>query len=260
MVLAWASSGMNVVVADIERAPAEAVAEEARALGVDAMSVACDVADPDAVESLAAAAYSQFGQVSVLCNNAGVAFSKSLDESTMADWQWVFGVNVFGVAHGVQSFLPRMKEQQSPAHIVNTASGAGLFGGSPTRAGIYVASKHAVVGYTEQLRFELEQDRVQVGVSVLCPGAVRTQIFHAERNRPEGARRQDDSKPYTAQVLERLGSGGMDPLEVGEIVKAGVLADRLYIMTHRDGHEGVLRKFANLFEAFATVPRTGSEA
>jgi NAD(P)-dependent dehydrogenase (short-subunit alcohol dehydrogenase family) len=258
MVLAWASSGMNVVVADIEQAQAEAVASEARAMGVRAVAVACDVAKADAVESLASTVYSEFGQVNVLCNNAGVVLSKPLEECTMADWQWVFSVNLFGVVHGVQSFLPHMKAQGSPAHIVNTSSRAGLVGHSPTRTGIYVASKHAVVGYTEQLRFELEQDRVPVGVSVLCPATVRTQLLHAERNRPEGARRQDDSQSYTAKGLERLQSEGMDPGEVGEIVKAGVLADRLYIMTHRDRHEPVLRKFANLFEAYASVPRTGS--
>jgi NAD(P)-dependent dehydrogenase (short-subunit alcohol dehydrogenase family) len=253
MVHAWASSGMNVVVADVERSPADSVADEARALGVRASSVVCDVADPDAVESLAATAFSEFGEINILCNNAGVAFSKPLEECTMADWYWVFGVNLFGVVHCVQSFLPRMKAQQAPAHIVNTASGAGLFGGSPTRAGIYVASKHAIVGYTEQLRFELEDDPALVSVSVLCPGAVRTKIFQAERNRPDGVH-QDDSQPYTAHVLERLETGGMDPMEVGEIVKSGVLADRLYIMTHRGGHDGVLRKFANLFEAYASVP------
>ncbi len=180
MVVAFAQAGMHVVIADIDLPAAEKVAAEASALGVKALAVATDVTKRGSVEALAERVYGELGAAHLLCNNAGVAVFGQLDAMTDHDWRWVLDVNLEGVVNGLQAFLPRMKAQSGEKHIVNTASVAGIaaFAG----LGVYVATKYAVVGISESLRAEGES--YGLGVSVLCPGVVRTRIFESERIRP----------------------------------------------------------------------------
>lgn len=250
MALTFAGEGMNVVVADIEAAPAEAVAAEAKERGVRAIGVACDVSNAASVEALAERAYGEYGRVNVLCNNAGVLVNKPLADATDADWQWIFSVNVNGVVYGVRSFLPRMRTQGSPAHIVNTASQAGLAAvlGGGGGLGVYAASKYAVVAFSETLRHELAEEGI--GVSVLCPGGVRTRIGESARNRPselggpQAAPRRDGPVPGTSMT-------GLEPMEVGQLVLNGVKANRGYIITQHENRGPILDRFANILEAFA---------
>src|SRR5213596_3308077 len=176
----FAREGANVVVADLDDAGMAAVAGEAQALGVKALAVRTDVADLAQVQALAARAFEAFGAVHVLCNNAGVAMWGGLESATHRDWQWVLGVNLWGVIHGVEAFVPRMIAQKEPGHIVNTASMAGLI--ASQGLGVYNTSKYAVVGLSETLHKDLRPHGI--GVSILCPMGVSTNIRTSERNRP----------------------------------------------------------------------------
>jgi len=227
MVLAFAASGMHVAIADVELGAAEKVADEARAQGAKALAVATDVARRDSVEALAERVFGELGAAHVLCNNAGVAVFGELAEMSDSDWRWLLGVNLEGVVNGLQAFLPRMKAQPGEKHVVNTASVAGI--AALPGIGIYTATKYAVVGISETLR--IEGAAWGLGVSVLCPGAVRTRIMESERNRPATL---GESKP----VAFALGGSadpvatGLDPLAVGRRVRAAVQNDELYVFTH----------------------------
>ena len=227
-----AAEGMNVVLADVD---VEGLEEAASAMagapdgGVEV--VRCDVSDADAVEALADTAYDRFGSVELLCNNAGVGGGGSVAELDRQDWEWVLGVNLWGVIHGVTSFLPRMLDARSPAHIVNTASMAGFF----ATAGMapYAVSKFGVVALSESMRAELAGG--PVGVSVLCPGWVSTRIHESERNRPpeltiDRPPPADDLREMVRQVIE----SGLPPASVADTVFAAVRADRFWIFTHPD--------------------------
>ncbi|HXU91844.1 MAG TPA: SDR family NAD(P)-dependent oxidoreductase, partial [Methylomirabilota bacterium] len=182
LTLRFAREGANVVVADVDAPGMEAVAAEARGFGVKAVAVATDVSQLAQVQALALRAFESFGAVHVLCNNAGVAAWGGLESASHRDWQWVLGVNLWGVIHGVRSFVPRMIAQGEPAHVVNTASLAGL--SSNPFLGVYNVTKHAVVTLSETLAQELAIMGTPVRVSVLCPGFVQTQIADSQRNRP----------------------------------------------------------------------------
>jgi NAD(P)-dependent dehydrogenase (short-subunit alcohol dehydrogenase family) len=181
------------------------------------------------VEALAARAYERFGSVELLCNNAGVAGGGAVAELDRRDWEWVLGVNLWGVIHGVTSFLPRMLGSGTPAHVVNTASMAGFF--APPGMAPYAVSKFGVVALSESMRAELAGS--PVGVSVLCPGWVSTRIHESDRNRPDALRVErpepDDSlRDGIREVIE----GGLDPAAVADLVFAAVAADRFWIFTH----------------------------
>jgi NAD(P)-dependent dehydrogenase (short-subunit alcohol dehydrogenase family) len=247
MVLAFADAGMHVVIADVEVGAAEKVADEARALGVKAFAVATDVARLESVEALAERVYGELGAAHVLCNNAGVAVFGPLDDMRADDWRWLLGVNLEGVANGLQAFLPRMKAQAGEKHVVNTASIAGI--GALPGIGIYTATKYAVVGISETLR--LEGAPWGLGVSVLCPGMVRTRIFESQRNRPTEL---GESKPATLTVDPDVGlmASMLDPLVVGRRVRAAVQNDELYVFTHPDTRA--------IFERRAAAIRAGFDA
>jgi len=247
MVLAFAAAGMHVAIADVEVAAAEKVAGEARALGVTALAVATDVAQRDSVEALAVRVYSELGAAHVLCNNAGVAVFGALVEMTDADWRWLLGVNLEGVVNGLQAFLPRMKAQSGEKHVVNTASVAGI--AALPGIGVYTATKYAVVGISETLR--IEGAAWGLGVSVLCPGAVRTRIMESERNRPAEL---GESKPVAVSLGGGADAimGGLDPLAVGRRVRAAVQNDELYVFTHPGSRA--------LFERRAAAMRAGFDA
>jgi NAD(P)-dependent dehydrogenase (short-subunit alcohol dehydrogenase family) len=180
LALGLAREGARVVVADRDEAGMAEVVTAIRALGGEAIAVPTDVSELGQVQTLADRAFSAFGKVHVLCNNAGVAVWGGLEAATHRDWQWVLGVNLWGVIHGVEVFVPRMIAQKEPGHILNTASMAGLI--ASQGLGVYNTSKYAVVGLSETLAKDLRP--YGIGVSILCPIGVDTRIRESERNRP----------------------------------------------------------------------------
>jgi NAD(P)-dependent dehydrogenase (short-subunit alcohol dehydrogenase family) len=241
-VLALADAGMHVVVADIDQDAATAVADEASALGPRAIGTRTDVTDRSSVEALAAKAYEEFGAVHVLHNNAGVFVPQRIDKTTDAEWKWILSVNLDGVINGIQVFLPRLQEQTDDAHIVNTASMAGHLAGP--NLGAYNASKFAVVAISETLAFELTG--TGIGVSVLCPGGVQTNIFKAAM----------EQRPPGGAEMQTIGLGGnlermMDPMTVGKLVRTGIEEDELYIFTHPEFGAAVQMRYDNIMQSFA---------
>jgi NAD(P)-dependent dehydrogenase (short-subunit alcohol dehydrogenase family) len=241
IVLALAEAGTHVVVADIDERAATAVAAEATALGPPAVGVLTDVTDLGSVEALAARAWDEFGAVHVLCNNAGVVLTQRLDDTTPAEWEWIRSINLDGVMHGLQTFLPRWKDQAGRKHIVNTASMAGMTAGP--NLGAYNATKFAVVAISETLASELaDQD---VGVSVLCPGGVRTNIMaNGIAQRPEGGAALRQLELATALV--RMA----DPDDVGRLVRRAIEEDEFYIFTHPEFAPAVQHRFGRILASF----------
>ncbi|MFM0738533.1 SDR family oxidoreductase [Paraburkholderia xenovorans] len=235
-----ASLGMKLVLADVNPQALAQTVDEMKAAGAHAIGVPTDVSDPAQVEALAQAALEAFGRVHLLFNNAGVGAGGFLWESTVNDWAWVFNVNVMGVAHGLRVFTPIMLRQNEAAHIVNTASVAGLL--SPPAMGIYNASKHAVVSLTETLYHDLQlaqagrAEGTEVGCSLLCPAFVPTGIANAERARPDALR--NDAAPTRSQIaagkqLQRaVQSGKLTAADVADITFEAIGARRFYIVTH----------------------------
>jgi NAD(P)-dependent dehydrogenase (short-subunit alcohol dehydrogenase family) len=217
IVLELASAGMNIVVADIEDDAGRDVAAEAKAAGARALAVHTDVSDFASVQALADAAYAEFGAVHVLCNNAGVLVFGDMQDLKIEDWDWLFGVNVFGVLHGVYAFLPRMLAAGEQGHIVNTASIAALSG-----HGIYGVSKSTILHITETLRANLEN--TPIGVSALCPGMLNTKIVAAQRNRPAsmGPKAHEPFGPDPVAF-------GVDPSHCGRRVREALFSNELYV-------------------------------
>lgn len=233
MAEAFAKAGMKIVIADIEEAALAQATAEMEAQGANVTGVRCDVSDPASVDALARAALDATGAVHVLCNNAGVAGEAAPTwERSLEDWDWVMGVNLRGVLHGVRSFVPIMIEQGDEGHVVNTASMAGLIPGG----GTYGVSKSACVALSESLFTELAAAAPRIGVSVLCPGWVRTRISEAERNRPEAPREPPGAtSPMAEQMRAMVGKAveqGLDPARVGEIVLDAIRTRRFYVFTH----------------------------
>jgi NAD(P)-dependent dehydrogenase (short-subunit alcohol dehydrogenase family) len=229
--LELAGAGMHVVVADIEPAPARDVAAEIEAVGTRALAVPTDVSDFDAVQALADAAYAEFGAVHVVCNNAGVLIFGDLQDLKIEDWNWLLGVNVFGVLNGIYAFLPRMLASGEPGHIVNTASIAALSGD-----GIYGVSKSAILNITETLRRDLEG--TPIGVTALCPGMLNTKIVAAQRNRPTSMGNKA-REPFGSDPV----AFGLDPAHCGRRVREAILANELYAFAGiPKGHEDGLKR------------------
>jgi NAD(P)-dependent dehydrogenase (short-subunit alcohol dehydrogenase family) len=247
---AFAQAGMKVMLADIETGALEAAVESLRDFGPDVRGIVCDVADPVSVERAAAASYQAFGNVHVVCNNAGVAAAGGIDYISLDNWRWVLDVNLMGVLHGVRSFLPHIRAHGEGGHIVNTASMAGMNAGlgfSP-----YVASKFAVVGMSEGLARQLAP--LGIGVSVLCPGYVRTRIGESGRNRPErfGPTPTFDPASPAGALLARITQNietGLDPSAVAARVLAAIREDQLYIFTHPDTNGELEERFAAIMAA-----------
>jgi NAD(P)-dependent dehydrogenase (short-subunit alcohol dehydrogenase family) len=231
----WAKAGMKVVTADIDLAAAERVRGALEAAGHTAMAVKVDVSQASEVEHLAESAYTRYGSVDILCNNAGIVPSgryRPVWVYPLEDWQWAFDVNLMGVVHGIRSFVPRMLAQNTEAHIVNTASVAGLVSGSGSP--VYSAAKHAVVRVTEALYASLQERGAPIGVTMLCPGLVNTRIYESERNRPEQLRPASGTAAETPElqaVAAELYSHALSPEAVAEQVFEAVQAQRLYQIT-----------------------------
>lgn len=229
-----AELGMKLVLADIDGAALTDFVGALTASGADAIGVPTDVSDGAAVEALAQRALDAYGKVHLLFNNAGVGTSGLVWEMSANDWSWVLGVNVMGVAHGVRVFTPIMLAQDEPAHIVNTASVAGLI--SPPAMGVYNASKHAVVALTETLYHDLRRIGAPVGCSLLCPAFAPTGIAEAERVRPE--RWRNEAAPSASQVLagrqlrKAVRSGRLSAADIAEATFDAIRANRFYVVTH----------------------------
>ena len=237
----FAREGAKVVVADVDERGLTAVVESIKGRGGEALGVPTDVTSLPSVQALAATAFETFGRVNVLCNNAGVAVWGGLESATHRDWQWVLGVNLWGVIHGVEAFVPRMIASQEPGHIVNTASMAGLVA---TRGlGVYNTSKYAVVGLSETLAKDLRPYRI--GVSVLCPMGVATQIRESARNRPPDLANET---PSASEPIELMGRT-LAPAAVADMVLAAIRADRLYVITHEEALEALRRRHERLEQA-----------
>jgi len=233
----FAQAGMKLVLADVEADTLAQTAQALSATGADVLPVVTDVSVADDVARLAQATLDHFGGVHVLCNNAGVGSVQATWETSLDDWNWVLGVNLMGVVHGIHHFVPHMLTQNEPGHIVNTASIAGLIGGGGL--GAYKVSKHGVVALSEVLYAELREREAPIGVSVLCPAWVRTRIHEAERNRPADLPPLDLSDPAArsnlvgeVSALRRVVEGGIAPAAVAETVFEAIQSDRFYILTH----------------------------
>jgi NAD(P)-dependent dehydrogenase (short-subunit alcohol dehydrogenase family) len=249
---ALASAGMNVMLADIETDALTAAVESLRTLRPAVRGAACDVTDPASVEHAANTTYQVFGNVHVVCNNAGVGGGSGIDTIALDTWRWVIDVNLMGVLHGIRTFLPHIRRHGEGGHIVNTASMAGMnssLGFSP-----YSASKFAVVNMSEGLAMQLAPEGI--GVTVLCPGFVRTRIWQAGRNRPERygpALTPDPASPAGAFLarLAELGESGLEPSDVAAQVLTAIREDELYVFTHHsaDWRAELEQRFAAILAA-----------
>jgi NAD(P)-dependent dehydrogenase (short-subunit alcohol dehydrogenase family) len=230
---AFAAEGMQVVIGDIEEPALGDAVAKLEAAGAEVLGVRTDVSDDASVAALAAAAVDRFGAIHVACNNAGVGGGGLSWEAPLSTWEWVLGVNLWGVIHGIRAFVPILM-QQDEAHVVNTASIAGLAAGP--FMGPYNASKHAVVALSETLYHELAMTAPQVKVSVLCPGWVRTRIADAARNRPGGdeADAVADAEGPARQLLQSVIDNGMPPEQLAAIVLDAMRAERFWILPHDD--------------------------
>ena len=230
-----AQLGMQLVLADIEPAALQETVSQVQAAGAQAIGQVCDVSRAQDVAQLAEAAYARFGAVHLLFNNAGVGGAGGLLwEASERDWQWVLGVNLWGVVHGVRQFVPRMLAQGEACHMVNTASVAGLL--SAQLMGVYNVSKHAVVTLSETLYHDLRTVGASMGVTVLCPAFVPTGIHQSERNRPEHLREQ--AQPTASQLAARrasekaVTSGKVSAAQVAQMTFDAIREERFYVVTH----------------------------
>jgi NAD(P)-dependent dehydrogenase (short-subunit alcohol dehydrogenase family) len=230
-----AKEGMKVVLADVEESALVKAEKDIRALGADTLAVKTDVSKADDVKALADKTMEAFGAVQLLCNNAGVSAGSTAWASTLSDWKWVLGVNLWGVIHGIHYFLPIMIKQDCECHIVSTSSMAGLI--THTGNGPYAVSKHGVVALSETLYHELRQGRYNIGVSVVCPGWIKTNIMEAERNRPGELQNKpgegiDITDPEIQDVFRSAAQSvenGMSPQQLAEIVFGAIRDNIFYI-------------------------------
>src|SRR5438105_6712514 len=239
--LAFAGEGARIVVADIDDAGMAKTARGVAKAGSKAITVETDVTKLASVQSLADRAFGEFGRVHVLCNNAGVAVHGSLDSASHRDWRWVLGVNLWGVIHGVEAFVPRMIAQQSEGHVVNTASMAGLI--ASQGLGVYNTSKYAVVGLSETLVKDLRP--YGIGVSVLCPMGVATRIRDSERSRPPALRNEGAAAAAPVELIGRT----LSPEPVAAMVVDAIRRNRFYIIPHEESLEAIRRRFQRIEEA-----------
>lgn len=257
MVRAFAAAGMNVAVADIEEPALARVEAEFAGSNGRVITIPLDVTDRAAMARAADATEATFGNVHVVCNNAGVAVGGNVDTMSYADWDWVLGVNVDGVVNGVQTFTGRIEAHGEGGHFVNTASMAGHI--AVPGLSVYTASKFAVVGLSEVMRADLAAKGI--GVSVLCPGVVRTNIFDSGRNRPEDLaagtdtaaallRGEGDSTEQEARMAEIM-AGALDADVVGNMVLHAIQNDEFYVFTHPEIESITEARHAEMQDAFA---------
>ncbi len=247
-----AAAGMKIVLADIEQGPLEQAVTELAARGCDAIGAVTDVADAASVRALRDRALDRFGAVHLVHNNAGVGLGGPIWEVSEAEWRWILGVNLWGVVHGIATFVPLLIEQ-GEGHVVNTASIAGL--ASAAFLGPYNATKQAVVAISETLFKDLQAVGAPVGVSVLCPGFVQTRIAESDRNRPAWAPdREGGDAPELRAALQSLVDGGLPPESVAERVLDAVRTGTFYILTHPELVPALETRFEDILHGRAPSP------
>ncbi len=256
---ALARRGMKIVLADVQKDALEAARQDLEQRQAEVLAIPLDVSDRDAVRRAAEKTVEAFGKVHVLCNNAGVGRSVRLDEATGADWDWVLGVNLNGAVNGLLAFVPLIKSHGEGGHIVNTSSMSGLRYAPDRGQGIYSTTKFALIGMSEALASDLAP--FGIGVSVLCPSFVKTQMPHSGRNRPDrfggplNANRRPDDPLLTGALT------GKEPDLVGEYVATGIEENQLHILTdakERDLVEARMKKISDALEY--TARRDAKEA
>jgi NAD(P)-dependent dehydrogenase (short-subunit alcohol dehydrogenase family) len=243
---------MKVVLADIEEAALRETKKTLQAKGASVLAVRTDVSKAGDIETLARKTLDAFGSVHLLFNNAGVQTRKTVWESTLADWEWVISINLWGVIHGVRIFVPLMLQQQTECYIVNTASSVGLISGPGTAT--YRATKHAVVSLSETLYLELRQRKAPIGVSVLCPSFVRSRLNEAERNRPAELQNPPGKNPPTPEeeALERffqeMNESGITPERCADLVFKAIQNNTFYILTHPEVSTAIQRRMEDILQ------------
>ena len=268
-----AKLGMNLVLADVQQDALDSAVAECTSLGAQVLPFKLDVSKADQVEAMGAATLEKFGAPHFVFNNAGVGSGGLIWENTLKDWEWVVGVNIMGVAHGVRVFTPMMLEaaKSDPSyqgHIVNTASMAGLL--NAPNMGVYNVSKHAVVALSETLYQDLRLVTDQISASVLCPFFVPTGISQSHRNRPDEFK-QRGIKPTKSQLIgqamsdKAVGSGKVSAADVAKLVFDAVAADRFYIYSHPKAINSVQTRLEDIMQArnptnpFSHKPEIGEE-
>jgi len=248
MSITFAKAGMNIIMSDIRKDDLDKAAEEVKKYNKGVYTIAVDVSDRVAMKEAADEAERAFGKIHILCNNAGINMFGPIDQATYDDWDWMINVNLYGVINGLISFLPKIKAHGEGGHIVNTASMAAFVSSHGT--GVYSATKHAVRGLTETLWYNLAPQNI--GVSMLCPGFVNSNIHKTEELRPE----QFKNSGYAVgqKMFEGMGKTmqaiGMSPLEVGERVLRGIQNNDLFIFSHPEMKEEVDENFRWILSYF----------
>jgi NAD(P)-dependent dehydrogenase (short-subunit alcohol dehydrogenase family) len=245
---AGAAAGMKIVIGDIEDGPLKEAEDELSGRGAEALGVLTDVSDPASVRELRDRALDRFGAVHLVHNNAGVGLGGPIWEVSEEDWRWILGVNLLGVVHGVATFVPLFLEQ-GEGHVVNTASIAGL--ATAPFLGPYNATKQAVVAISETLFKDLQSVGAPagVGVSVLCPGFVRTRIAESDRNRPAWApEREAESAEALRGAIQNMVEGGISPAAVAERVIDAVRHNTFYILTHPELTPALQTRFDDIVQ------------
>jgi len=251
MALAFAAEGMDVALADVDQINLTAVADEVQEKGVRAITLKVDVSQAAQVDGFRDQTIARLGAVHVVCNNAGVSPLGAAWESSAADWEWILGVNLWGVIHGVRAFAPVLIAQKE-GHIVNTASVAGLI--SPPGMAAYNVTKHAVVALSETLYHDLRERKSKVGVSVLCPAYVPTGIMDSERSRPKhlaASEKSRETQAKEAMMRKAVKAGKISADEVAQLVVKAVKADRFYVLTHERIKPAIRARMEDILKARA---------
>jgi NAD(P)-dependent dehydrogenase (short-subunit alcohol dehydrogenase family) len=245
--------GMKVVLADVEESVLARAENELTSMGGTVLPVITDVSSSDQVEALASKTIETFGAVHILCNNAGVAVDGSIWECSLAGWEWVIGVNIWGAIHGIRTFVPIMLSQDTECHIVNTASVAGL---TPYHPGAsYHVTKHAVVALSENLYRSLGERGAKIKTSVLCPGFVRTRILSSLRNLPSELQVFPNLKPMTQEAEDAAWNYLVDnkfkvlsPDQVADAVFSAIEEEKFYILTHPEFNDVIRGRMENILQ------------
>lgn len=264
LALALAGRGCKIVLADVEAKPLGEAEDAVKAIGVETLAIETDVGNAESMAALATATIVRFGATHILCNNAGVGGGGLIKNQQLVDWKWLIDVNLWGVIHGLQYFLPHLI-QADEAHIVSTASVAGLY--SLPGLGPYNATKYGVVAIMETLYVEMAQDNESnIDVSVLCPGVVNTNIASAHRNRPQSLRRERTSPSNSEENRNRDEAGkrnaaiaaaleaGKDPAEIAEMVMEAVAERRFWILSHEEHLQDVRERNEALHGLVNPIP------
>jgi NAD(P)-dependent dehydrogenase (short-subunit alcohol dehydrogenase family) len=247
----FAREGVKIALADVDEGALVDTKSALAAAGATAIAVRCDVSRGADVEALAARTLDAFGAVHIVCNNAGVAPLGLVWESTVADWQWTLGVNLWGVIHGVRVFTPILLRQSDEGHIVNTASVAGLI--APPGMGVYNVSKHAVVALSETLYHDLAAQDSRVRCSVVCPAFFPSGIHESERSRPAALREERpksaDDLARDAMLVKATSSGRLSADDIAERVFEAVRDERFYVLTHPRINPSIERRMRAILDA-----------